>query len=45
MKKLFSKIILLSALSIPLFGCNSEAETITNQDESTIIKDAKNPDE
>ena len=43
--KLFSKLILLSALSIPLFGCSSGPQAITNKDESTIIKDAKNVDE
>ncbi len=48
MKKLFSRTLLLLTLSVSLFGCsNNNPETdeiITNNEESTIIKDAKSTD-
>ncbi|MBP5092308.1 MAG: hypothetical protein J6328_07155, partial [Bacilli bacterium] len=46
MKKTLLKFTLLTALAIPLFGCAATPEeAITNKDESTIIKDAKNVDD
>lgn len=48
MKKLFSRTLLLLTLSVSLFGCSSDNpetdEIITNNEESTIIKDAKSTD-
>ena len=46
MKKLFSRTLLLLAMSLPLFGCsnNPQDEVVLSDDESTIIKDAKSTD-
>lgn len=48
MRKLFSRTLLLLTLSVSLFGCSSDNsetdEIITNNEESTIIKDAKSTD-
>ena len=46
MKNKLTKYLLLSAMSLTLVGCNApEEKPITNKDESTIIKNAKNTDE